>query len=113
MNTKKISMIKWLARICPSIILVLGLLFYSGYGNPLPFIDEEYSIHDNIWLTVFPLMFIGLISGWKCEKLGGHIVVIPLLIGFTTSIFLGQSFGLHLIVPFIVGILYLIVGYSQ
>ena len=55
-----------------SAILLLGLPFYFGYGNP-SLCHPDNSLLDNIWLTTFPLMFIGLAIGWKYEKLGGYV----------------------------------------
>lgn len=74
-------------------IILFGLPFYFGYGNPLAFINSDYSMCDKTWLIVFPLMFIGLAIGWKIPKVGG----LPM----------------HMLVPFIVGILYLIIGYAK
>jgi hypothetical protein len=109
MKTKKI---KWLARIPALLILLMGLPFYFGYGNPLPFINPEYTLHDNMWLTIFPIMFAGLALGWKYEKLGGYLVTIPLGIGLIAPLIVETSFPMFMLVPTTVGILYLLIGYK-
>ncbi|TYB95189.1 MAG: hypothetical protein FXF54_04795 [Kosmotoga sp.] len=113
LNRKQIKIIKWVARIMAIAIIAFGIPFYFGYGNPLPFINPEYSLYDNVWLTIFPLMFIGLALGWKYEKLGGYLVTIPIAAGITFSLTTIRGFGIHMIVPLIVGILYLITGYNK
>jgi hypothetical protein len=52
-------------KIFAVIVFIFGLIFYLGYGSILPFTNPEYSLLDNIWLIVFPLVFIGLIVGLK------------------------------------------------
>jgi len=94
------------------IVIAFGLPFYFGYGNPLPFIDPKYTLHTNLWLTVFPIMFVGLALGWKYEKIGGYLIIISLSIGFIVSIIIKMGFSIHMSIPFIIGILYLIVGYK-
>jgi len=113
MNQKKLKTIKWTARIIALLILVGGLPFYFGYGNPLPFINPEYTLLDNLWLSIFPLMFIGLLLGWKYEKIGGYLIAIPLGLGFIMSPIIEKGISVHMVFPLIVGILYLIVGYKK
>jgi hypothetical protein len=31
--------------------MIFALPFYFGYGNPLPFINQDYTLWDNYWLT--------------------------------------------------------------
>ncbi len=107
-----IKKFRWVTRIIALLIILFGLPFYFGYGNPLPFINSEYTLHDNLWLTIFPLMFIGLALGWKYEKIGGYLIIISLCTGFIVSIIVRTGFGIHMLVPLVVGVLYLIVGYK-
>jgi len=113
MDPKKLKTIKWTARILALVIIIGGLPFYFGYGNPLPFAKAEYTFYDNLWLTVFPLMFIGLALGLKYEKVGGYLLIISSLIGFFTSVIVGTGSGTQMIASLAVGILYLIVGYKK
>ena len=113
MDQKDLKIIKWTARIIALIIIVGGLPFYFGYGNPLPFAKQEYTFYDNLWLTAFPLMFIGLALGLKYEKVGGYLLIISSLIGIITLIIAGKGSGTHILTSLVVGILYLIVGYKK
>ena len=105
--------IKWLARILALCILVFTLPFYFGYGNPLPFTNPDYSLWENVALTMMPLVFIGLVLGWKYPKIGGLFVVIPIAIGFIVGLLTEANFSINLLAPLIPGILYLIDGYKR
>ncbi len=113
MEQEKLKIIKLTARIIALLIIVGGLPFYFGYGNPLPFINQEYTFYDNLWLTAFPLMFIGLALGWKYEKIGGYLLIISVLIGLFTLVIAGKGSGTQMVGSLLVGILYLIVGYNK
>ena len=113
MKDKYFKIIRWFARIASILIIILGMPFYFGYGNPIPFINPNYTFLDNLWLTIFPIMFIGLLIGWKNERLGGLLVTIPVFIGLLASLFLqGQIVNLML-VPLIIGMLYLTAYYRK
>ena len=115
MELKKIryQLLKWITRIVATALIVFGLPFYFGYGNPLPFINPEYSIYDNTWLTVFPIMFIGLAIGWKWPKVGGLLITIPILFGLILGIIVRGGMPTHMVIPFIVGVLYIVTGYAK
>ena len=94
-------------------IILFALPFYFGYGNPLPFTSPENTAFDNTWLTVFPLMFIGLAIGWKCEKTGGYLIVLPIAIATIITIIIeGEGLPGPMFFPLILGILYLVLGYK-
>lgn len=114
MNQKQLKIIKWFTRIISLVIILFGLPFYLGYGNPLPFAKPEYDIFDNIWLSTLPLIFIGLAIGWKWEKAGGYLIVIPIIIALVIGfIFLKEGLPSPMFIPMIIGILYLFVGYKK
>ena len=113
MSQKQLKILKWTTRIISLLVLLFGLPFYFGYGNPLPFINPEYTLWDNTWLSIFPLMFIGLAIGWKYEKIGGYLVVVPIGIGMLLGLTMWQDFSIHMFIPFILGIMYLILGYKK
>ncbi|MCF8032276.1 MAG: hypothetical protein K9K66_03425 [Desulfarculaceae bacterium] len=113
LSPKQVKIVRWAARILSLAILAFGLPFYFGYGNPLPFIDHTYSFLDNTWLSIFPLMFIGLALGWKFEKTGGWLVVLPIFIGMVMCLVLECELVGHMLVPLAAGVLYLIAGYGH
>ena len=110
---KKQQLIKWSARIIAISILIFALPFYFGYGNPLPFAKFNYSIWENVALTIMPLVFIGLALGWKYPKIGGWLIIASILIGFVVGLLTKANFSVNLLVPVIPGILYLIAGYNK
>jgi len=103
----------WFARIMSFLILLIGVPFYFGYGNPLPFINPEYTLGENIGLTLTPVILLGLVIGWRYEKLGGYLICIPLLFGFILSLIFKLGFPINMLMALIPGILYLIVGYNK
>jgi len=113
MKRKHFTILKWTTRIVALATLLFGLPFYFGYGNPLPFLNPEYTAWDNMWLTVFPIMFVGLALGWKYEKIGGFVVTIPVALGLLFGLILEHELVYYMILPLIIGILYLIVGYKK
>jgi len=104
------KMIRWSARILALCILIFALPFYFGYGNPLPFINPNYSLWENVALSMMPLVFIGLVLGWKYPKVGGWLVVVAIMVGFIVGLLTKANFSVNLAVPLIPGILYLING---
>jgi hypothetical protein len=110
---KYLNIIKWTARIIAAGVILFGLPFYFGYGNPLPFINPDYKFFDNLWLTIFPLMFIGLGLGWKFEKIGGYIVTISLSIGLIATLIMEKELIWFMLIPLASGILYLIHAYKR
>jgi len=105
--------IKWLARIISLMLLIFALPFYFGYGNPLPFVNPNYSLWENVSLAMLPLIFIGLALGWKYEKLAGVLIIISTLIIFLLGVITGSNLSANLLVPLIPGVLYLIIGYKK
>lgn len=100
----------WTARIAGTAIVIVFLPFYFGYGNPLPFLTPGYTAHDNAWLTAFPLVFIGLILGWRYPRIGGAMVVLAVLIGEAVSLLTGHGLVLHMFVPLAVGVIFFVSG---
>jgi hypothetical protein len=113
MSKTQLTIMRWTARIIALAVITFGLPFYFGYGNPLPFLRPDYKLWDNAWLTIFPLMFIGLGLGWKYEKIGGYLVTVPLAAGILLGLIMERELITHMLVPLIPGILYLMVGYNK
>jgi hypothetical protein len=104
--------LKWTSRISATAVLMFGLPFYFGYGNPLPFTNPQYSLYDNTWLSAFPLMFIGLALGWKWPKPGGFLITVPILFGFVVSMVTEGDIPIHMAIPLIVGLMYFLTASS-
>jgi hypothetical protein len=113
LTQKQLKTTRWTARIIALAVILFGLPFYFGYGNPLPFINPDYTLWDNTWLTVFPLIFIGLGLGWKYEKAGGYLVTVPLVSGLLIGLIIEGEIVFFMLVPLISGILYLMAGYNK
>jgi len=113
MNQKQQKIIKWSARIIALVIILFGLPFYFGYGNPLPFANSDYSMWENIVLIMNPLIFIGLALGWKYEKISGYLIIFALVIGLSIGITIKMGFSINMVIAVIPGILYLITGYNK
>lgn len=107
------KIIKWTARILALCILLFALPFYFGYGNPLPFINSNYSLWENITLTLMPLVFISLALGWKYPKIAGWIITASIIISFALGFLTDANLSINLMIPIIPGILYLIDGYKN
>lgn len=105
--------ILFFSRIAGLAVAVFGLPFYLGYGSPLPFSDPTYTLMDNVWLIVFPFMFVGLLVGLFFQKTGGLLVTIPLLAGLLLGLATGKDLMLQMLIPLAVGILYLAIGFSK
>jgi len=105
--------IKWTGRILALGILIFALPFYFGYGNPLPFVNSNYSLWENVTLSMMPLVFIGLALGWKYPKVAGWLIVIAIAIGFIVGLLTEANLSINLAVPIIPGFLYLIDGYKR
>lgn len=110
LEAKQYTAIRWVARILSTLILLVGVFFYFGYGNPLPFANPDYTLAENIGLIIMPLVLIGLALGWKYEKVGGYLISIPLILGFIASLCAQVSFPTITLIALIPGILYIITG---
>lgn len=85
-----------------------ALPFYFGYGNPLPFSSSKYSIWENISLLMLPLIFLGLILGWRYPKIGGLMIIFSSLVIVAVGLFADGNLSVNFLVPLIPGILYFI-----
>lgn len=110
MKKKSLKLLRWLARIIGSLIFLIGLLFYVGYGWPIP--SATLSFFENVWLLIFPCMFIGLVWGWFDEKIAGYILTISLGLGFVVSLLTWQDPSIVMVLPLAVGVAYLVYAYS-
>ncbi len=98
-------------KILATILFILIIPFYFGYGLPIP--NLNLSFVENLWLTIFPVFISGLLIGWKWEKLAGYMITIPILIGVVSTFCINEDPSIALILPFTVGIMYLVCGYKK
>ncbi len=105
--------IRWGARITATGLFLFALPFYLGYGLPIPFINPDHSAHDNAWLCAFPLILSGLVVGWFYEKVGGYLIVVPIVVAQFVTLWVHGEFIPHMFVPLIIGVMYLIAGYGN
>jgi len=80
MNKYYVNIVKWIARISGTLMLVLFFPFYVGYGLPIP--SMSMTFFENLWLVIMPLFLTGLLIGWKWEKTAGFLITIPIITGF-------------------------------
>ncbi len=113
-QTKKLrELIKWTTRILSIFIILFGLSFYFGYGNPLPFRSSNFSLLENIWLTLFPIIFINLGIGLKYPKVSGYILTITIILAQILTLILEKEIIFHMLLPLVVGILNLILAHKK
>lgn len=113
LNAKQVKVLKWVVKVISVAVILLGLPFYFGYGNPLPFANPDYLLWDNVWLSIFPLMFLGLGLGIWFEKVGGFLVTVPLVIGLVFGVIAEGEMVWHMLVPLILGVGYLVIGHQK
>jgi len=109
----KIKIIKWTARLLALGLLLFSLPFYFGYGNPVPFLNPDYSFLDNLWLLIFPIVFISLALGWKFEKLAGILLIMSISTGLLATLIIENEFIFEMMIPLFIGILYLITAFNN
>ena len=111
MTESLLKKIKWAARISALIVFAFIFPFYIGYGVPVP--SAVLSFYENVWIVAMPIFLIGLVVGWKWEKIAGYLIIIPILFSFLVSLFLWESVSPIMAAPLIPGLLYLIYGYKK
>jgi len=110
-KTKSLERIKWIARITATIMFLFAFPFYIGYGLPLP--NSSLSLVENIQLIIMPIVLIGLIVGWKWEKIAGYMISVPIFIKLLFALIFMENPDPMIILLAIPGTLYLIYGYKK
>lgn len=111
MEKKSLTKIKWIARITAIIMFLFLLPFYFGYGLPFP--NSSLSLLENIHLIIMPIILIGLLVGWRWEKIAGYMICAPISIKLLAALIFIENPGPINILLIIPGILYLIYGYKN
>jgi hypothetical protein len=112
MDTTFWKKMQWIVRIGAILIVTFGLPFYFGYGNPLPFTDRNCSPLDNLWLMIFPVMFVGLLTGLRFPRIGGYLTALPVAIGLGATLMGERELITPMVLPFLMGLINILVGYK-
>lgn len=105
--------IKWISRVSGTLMFLFFFPFYIGYGNPLPFVNPEYTWIENAWLTLVPIVLIGFLLGWKFPKTGGYMIVSSIVLSLVLGLIARADFSLAVIIFLLPGIGYLVYGYKK
>ena len=116
MNDKIIQIIRWIARILAALMtafiafMFVGNTVTDGFGPLLKMTIKEY-----LMMGLFIIVFLGLILGWKREKLGGWLVVSGMVLFYIVDFAFSGTFPRGWFFPMIAlpGLLYFAIGYSQ
>lgn len=111
MEEQSINKIKWVARIMGTVMLLFITPFYFGYDFPIP--NSSLSFYENLRLIITPIMLLGLLVGWRWEKIAGYMICIPIGIGLLFSLIMMGNPGLIVLLLAIPGGLYLYCGYKK
>ncbi len=103
----------WWIRIAGAILFGVGLAFYMGYGNPLPFQNPEYGFWENIWLMVIPIALVGLLIGVFLPRVGGYIVAVPITLAMLLQFVAEEEMPYPMLIPLMMGMVYLFFGYRR
>ncbi|MDD2732127.1 MAG: hypothetical protein PHI53_02945 [Candidatus Pacebacteria bacterium] len=111
MEIKSLELIKWIARITGTLMLLFITPFYFGYDLPIP--NSSLSFYENLRLIITPIMLIGLIIGWKWERIAGYMICIPIGISLLLALIMMGNPGPIVLLLTIPGALYLYYGYNK
>ncbi|MGO8748662.1 MAG: hypothetical protein ACLQNE_22050 [Thermoguttaceae bacterium] len=102
-----LSVVRWLARIIGTLILLLIAAFAIGEGLPNPFAQP---LNVNLLFAALLTMVMGLVLAWKWERLGGFLI----LGGFAFFAIVNHGIKLNLALgPMLaLGLLYLGCGWT-
>ena len=116
MKTKKINLIRWIARIGTAIAVGLILLIFIGEGfcdgfGPL----LNLTLRESLMMVAFFAVWLGLLLGWKWELLGGSLTVIGLIAFYLLDFLFSGTFprGPYFLLFASPGILFLYAGWRE
>lgn len=116
MNRNIILIIHWIARVLAS--LMAALIAFMFIGNTIsdgigPLI--QLTFRESLMMGALIAVFLGLILGWKREKLGGWLAVGGMVLFYLIDFAFSGTFPQGPFFPLIAlsGLLFLISGYAQ
>jgi len=103
MNTKTISIIRWIARVTGAALLLIIAAFAIGEGFPNP---AALPLNEFLMFVVLTFMEIGVVIAFKWELPGGLMIIT----GYLVFAFIEKKLLAGPVFPvfFIVGILFLL-----
>lgn len=114
MKTNKLLTIsKFTVMALDAIFIICFLPFYIGYGNVIPFTNPSYAIWDNLWLIIFPIMLLSLAISIIFPRIGGLVVVIPILSLISIESAFTQDAPYIMFVPVVLGFINIAYGYYK
>lgn len=116
MNNVVLRVIRWIARILAALIAAIIAFMFVGNAaadgiGPL----IKLTLRETLMMAAFVAVFLGLILGWKREKVGGWLVVVGMVLFYLFDFAFSGTFPRGGFFPLIAlpGLLFILVGYSQ
>ncbi len=116
MNMKMYQLIRWIARVLASLMAAFIAFMFVGNAvtdgiGPL----FKLTFRETLMMAAFVAVFVGLILGWKREKLGGWLIVGGMGLFYIFDVVFSGTFPRGFFFPLIAlpGVLFLIAGYAQ
>ena len=116
MNQRIILIIRWVARVLAAMMAAFMAFMFVGNAatdgvGPL----FEMTLREALMMAAFMVVFVGLILGWKREKLGGWLVVGGMALFYVLDFAFSGTFPRGPFFPLIAlpGILFLLAGYTR
>jgi hypothetical protein len=116
MSSNVLRVVRWITRFLAALMaafiafMLVGNAVTDGVG---PFFKMTF--RESLMMASFLVVFLGLILGWKREKLGGWLVVGGMVLFYLFDFAFSGTFPRGWFFPLIAlpGLLFLWIGYTQ
>ena len=116
MKPKTIKLIRKIARIWSAVMAGMILLAFiaNGFNDGIGPIFH-LTLRETLMMAAFMIVWLGLIMGWKWEKLGGFLIIAGMLVFYIFDYLFSGSFprGPTFLLIALPGFLFLICGYYK
>lgn len=116
MKPKTIQLIRKIARIWAAVMAGMILLAFiaNGFNDGIEPIFH-LTLRETLMMAAFVITWLGLILGWKWEKLGGFLIIAAMLVFYLFDFLFSGSFprGPIFLLIALPGFLFLICGYYK
>lgn len=116
MKPKIHQIVRWAARILAAVMAAFIAFMFVGNAvtdgvEPL----LELTIRETLLMAAFAAVFVGLIVGWSCEKLGGWLVVGGMALFYIFNFIFSGDFprGPFFVLIALPGLLFLAAGFTK